>query len=44
MEDGTRVDGVMHMADKSSPNILFFHGNGETAYDYDDIQGRCMER
>jgi alpha-beta hydrolase superfamily lysophospholipase len=37
MEDGTRVDGVMHMADKSSPNILFFHGNGETAYDYDDI-------
>jgi hypothetical protein len=37
MEDGTRIDGVMHIANKSFPNILFFHGNGETAYDYDDI-------
>ncbi len=24
-------------ADESSPSILFFHGNGEVAYDYDDI-------
>ena len=36
-EDGTRIDGVIHTIDKSAPNILFFHGNGETAYDYDDI-------
>lgn len=26
-----------HIHDKSSPNILFFHGNGETVCDYDEI-------
>lgn len=37
MEDGTNVDGVMHLAGRSAPNILLFHGNGEVAADYDEI-------
>lgn len=31
------VGAELHLCDRSAPNILFFHGNGEIAADYDDI-------
>jgi fermentation-respiration switch protein FrsA (DUF1100 family) len=31
------VGGRFHMAEKSAPNILFFHGNGEIVADYDEM-------
>jgi len=31
------LGGRFHMGDKRAPNILFFHGNGEIAGDYDDM-------
>ena len=36
-EDGTVLAGRFFPCDKASPSILFFHGNGEVAPDYDDI-------
>ncbi|MBI9074189.1 MAG: alpha/beta hydrolase [Desulfatibacillum sp.] len=35
--DGILLGARMYLADKESHNILFFHGNGEIAADYDDI-------
>jgi alpha-beta hydrolase superfamily lysophospholipase len=32
-----QVAGCFHMTEKSAPNILFFHGNGEIAGDYDEL-------
>jgi pimeloyl-ACP methyl ester carboxylesterase len=37
VEGSVVVAGRFHMTDKSAPNILFFHGNGEIVSDYDDI-------
>jgi pimeloyl-ACP methyl ester carboxylesterase len=37
VENNIMVAGRFHMAEKSAPNILFFHGNGEIASDYDDL-------
>jgi fermentation-respiration switch protein FrsA (DUF1100 family) len=37
VEDGVVVGGRFHIAQNTSPNILFFHGNGEIASDYDDL-------
>ncbi|GAB4341051.1 MAG: alpha/beta hydrolase [Candidatus Abyssubacteria bacterium] len=34
---GIRVGGRLHAADRESPLLLLFHGNGEIASDYDDI-------
>jgi pimeloyl-ACP methyl ester carboxylesterase len=31
------VGGRFHMKEKSSPNVLFFHGNGEIVADYDEM-------
>jgi len=31
------VGGRFHMAEKSAPNILFFHGNGEIVADYNEM-------
>ena len=31
------IGGRFHMAQKLSPNILFFHGNGEIVADYDEM-------
>jgi alpha-beta hydrolase superfamily lysophospholipase len=31
------IEAVLHFASASAPTIIFFHGNGETAYDYDDL-------
>jgi len=35
--DGISVNARFHPADQDAPNILFFHGNGETVCDYDTI-------
>jgi len=37
VENSIVVAGRFHMTDISSPNILFFHGNGEIISDYDDL-------
>jgi len=37
VEDRVVVSARFHMGDKSAPNILFFHGNGEIVADYDDL-------
>lgn len=31
------VGARFHMAEKASPNLLFFHGNGEIVADYEDL-------
>ncbi len=36
-EDGTLLSGRLYRADKAGPAVLFFHGNGEVASDYDDV-------
>ncbi|RPJ69785.1 MAG: alpha/beta hydrolase [Desulfobacteraceae bacterium] len=35
--DGCRIGGTFHTTHPSTPNLLFFHGNGEIAADYDDL-------
>lgn len=35
LEDGNRLRLRVFLADREAPAILFFHGNGETARDYD---------
>jgi alpha-beta hydrolase superfamily lysophospholipase len=35
--DGIIIGGRCHRADPGAVNILFFHGNGEIAEDYDDL-------
>jgi len=37
VENNVSIGARFHMADKSNPNIIFFHGNGEIVSDYDDI-------
>ena len=37
VEGDIAVSGCFHMAGKSAPNLLFFHGNGEIAGDYDEF-------
>ena len=37
VEQDVRIGARFHMAGVEDPNILFFHGNGEIASDYDDI-------
>jgi fermentation-respiration switch protein FrsA (DUF1100 family) len=37
VETNIVVSGRFHMTGKSAPNILFFHGNGEIASDYDEL-------
>jgi pimeloyl-ACP methyl ester carboxylesterase len=37
VENDVVVGGRFHMAGKSAPNLLFFHGNGEIVADYDDL-------
>ena len=33
------IDARFHLTGKSGTNVLFFHGNGEIAADYDDLGG-----
>ena len=37
VEENIRVGARFHIRDKTCPNILFFHGNGEIVSDYDDL-------
>jgi uncharacterized protein len=37
VESGVAIGARFYMAGKESPNILFFHGNGEIVSDYDDL-------
>lgn len=37
LPDGTVIGGRLHAAAPGDPVILFFHGNGEIASDYDDL-------
>jgi len=37
VEKDVVVGGRFHMSEKSAPNILFFHGNGEIVADYDEM-------
>lgn len=37
MDDGVRIGTRFHPAGKQDPIIVFFHGNGEIASDYDDL-------
>lgn len=36
-EDGVTLGGRFYAADPLGPSILYFHGNGEVASDYDDV-------
>ena len=36
-DDGTRIGARLYLTEPENPHILFFHGNGEIAEDYDDI-------
>ncbi len=37
VEPGVKIGCRFYQADRIYPTILFFHGNGEVSYDYDDI-------
>lgn len=37
VDEDTVVGGRFHVAHPAGPNILFFHGNGEIAADYDEM-------
>jgi alpha-beta hydrolase superfamily lysophospholipase len=37
VEKHVTVEAILYFASSSAPNIIFFHGNGETAYDYDEL-------
>lgn len=37
VDENVNIEGQSYLSGISAPNLLLFHGNGETAYDYDDI-------
>ncbi|GAB6146790.1 alpha/beta hydrolase [Desulfocicer niacini] len=37
VEDDVHIGACFHVAGRSNPTILFFHGNGEIVADYDDL-------
>ncbi len=37
VEPGLVIGGRLHIADRAAPTLLFFHGNGEIASDYDPL-------
>jgi pimeloyl-ACP methyl ester carboxylesterase len=37
VEKDVAIGARFHLANQAAPNILFFHGNGEIAADYDDL-------
>ena len=37
VEEDIAIGARFHMAEKSGANLLFFHGNGEIAADYDEL-------
>jgi len=44
VEPGIIIGCRFFLADKSSPTLLFFHGNGEIVEDYDDIGPRYIDQ
>ncbi len=45
VEQGVTIGARFHLTEqKDSPNILFFHGNGEVVSDYDDIGPSFVEQ
>ncbi len=42
IEDSISIDSRFYLAKPDEPHILFFHGNGEIASDYDDIGPRYV--
>jgi len=47
VDGGVNIDGAIHLAERGAqdaPNVLFFHGNGETVADYDEIGPLYGER
>lgn len=37
VSDGIAIAARFHIMGEAQPSVLFFHGNGEVIYDYDDI-------
>ncbi len=37
VSDGITLSGRFYGTDPKAPSILYFHGNGEVVYDYDDV-------
>ena len=44
VEEGIKVGVRFHLINTSSPNVLFFHGNGEIGPEYDDIAAVYNQR
>jgi pimeloyl-ACP methyl ester carboxylesterase len=44
MDDGATIGGRLYISRRTDPVLLFFHGNGEIASDYDDIAPLFVER
>ena len=44
VEEGIKVGVRFHLINTSAPNVLFFHGNGEIAPEYDDIASIYNQR
>jgi len=44
VEEGIKVGVRFHLINTSAPNVLFFHGNGEIAPEYDDIAAVYNQR
>ena len=44
VEEGIKVGVRFHLINTSVPNVLFFHGNGEIAPEYDDIAAVYNQR
>ena len=44
VEDDVQISTRFHLISKSAPTILFFHGNGEIAREYDDISRMYNEK
>ncbi|MCG8471972.1 MAG: alpha/beta hydrolase [Desulfobacterales bacterium] len=40
--DGERLAMRFHLKEREAPTLLFFHGNGEVASDYEDIAGHYL--
>ncbi len=41
---GISIEARFHLSAPDAPHILFFHGNGEIAADYDDIAGYYLKQ
>lgn len=44
LSDGTELGGWFHPVERTSPTVLFFHGNGEIAADYHDLAPAYAQR